>query len=376
MRKRSISPGVAVALAAGAVLGVADAHAHTFDLLYFVHRGDVLLSAGWRSTFGDPALQAGPAQVGLLALIGKLARLPGVSQGLALSVVLQTALAGALASVTGRVLADRPPRTRLAAQAGVVAVAAATQMLHRGYAEGHPAQVVTPVLWIAAGLLARRGRPGRAGVLVGLSACCETWGLLGLPVLLLASGARRRLALGAGLAAGVVALLYGPFVLFGQFRMLQYRWLVAPGSPADLFLAAGSPYTWWLRAIQGAAAVGVGAALALGLRRSAAAVWAVPLGIVVTRLSLEPTLNDWYLIAAETLALVAAADLGTGRLAAIRATLSAPRARTGFRARREPRAGGARPRSRRAPARESSSRTGAPGRAPAARRSGCRVPGT
>lgn len=317
MRKATLSPGVIVAMALGAIAGVADAHAHTADVLYFMHRGDVLLSSGWAGTFSDPTLQAGPLQIAALAAVGKLAGLFHISTGLALSVAVQTSLSGALAFITGRVLSDRTRRLRFAAQFGVVDVALATGLIHRSYTDGHPAQVVIPALWIAAALLARRERLAWAALLIGLSAGCETWGLLGLPILLL-TGDRERRARALGVAVGVVALLYGPFVLFGSFRMFQYTWPVVAGSPANLILAAGSPYTWWMRAAQGAAALTAGSAAALRLRRTPVAVWTVPLLIVIARLCFEPTLNDWYLIAVEAIALVAAADLFTGRLSSIR----------------------------------------------------------
>lgn len=320
MTKPSISP-VVVAIAAGAVCGALDAHAHAVDIPSFIQRGDVLLSGAWASTFAEPALQAGPLQVGMLALLAKAGGLPAVS------IVLEGALAGLFAWVTGRVLADRPPRTRLAAQLGVVAAAAAIETLHRAYADGHPAQVATPLLWTTAALVARRGRAGRAGLLVGLTACFETWGLLGLPVLFL--GGRRGALRGVAGAAAVVALAYGPFALFGQFRMLDYSWQVMPGSPASLFLADGSAYTWWLRILQGAAALSAGVALAVLFPGAPVMVWVAPLAVVVARLAFEPVLNDWYLIAVQTTGLVAAADLFTGRLSSLRARSRAAGGRDG-----------------------------------------------
>jgi hypothetical protein len=316
-RRSSVWTGAVGALFIGVAAGIADARAQTVDILYFVQRGDILLSPAWASTFADPGLQAGPAQVGGLALIAKSASLPGISEGFALSVVVQATLATMLAVVTGYVLVGRSCRIRFTAQMLVVGAALATLMLHRAYTDGHPAQVVIPLLWIAAGLLARQGRPVVAGLLLGLSAGFETWGMLGVPMLLLGRDRRASvLALGGLLA--VVAALYVPFVLAGDFRMFAYTWRVVDGSPASLILSAGSPFTWWMRTVQGAAALGAGAFVALRLRRSPVALWTVPLVVVLVRVSLEPQLNDWYLIAVETSGLVAAADLFTGQLAAIR----------------------------------------------------------
>lgn len=316
-RQFTVWAGAAGALLLGAAAGIADAHAQTVDVLYFVQRGDILLSSAWASTFADPGLQAGPAQVGALALVARSGISAGISEGLALSLVVQATVACLLAVVTSLVLVGRATRVRIAAQILVVGVAIATGMLHRAYVDGHPAQVVIPLLWIAAGLSARKGRSVSAGALIGLSAGFETWGMLGAPMLLLGRD-RRASARALGVLLAVVAALYVPFLVTGDFRMFAYSWPVVHGSPASLILSAGSPFTWWLRAAQGAAAVGAGAFVALRLRRSPVALWAVPLVIVLVRISLEPLLNDWYLIAVETSGLVAAADLCTGQLAAMR----------------------------------------------------------
>jgi hypothetical protein len=70
-------------------------------------------------------------------------------------------------------------------------------------------------------------------------------------------------------------------------------------------------------AVGGARSRRRGAAGAHLLRRSDAALWAILLAVVV-RLLLDPAANTWYLVGLETVGLVAAADLCTGRLAAMR----------------------------------------------------------
>jgi hypothetical protein len=321
-RMSSLRAGSVCALALGLVAGLVDARAQTVDILYFVQHGNVLLSSAWASTFAEPGLQAGPIQIGALALIAKGASQAGISQGVAESVVVQMTSTWLLAFVTGLVLADRPPRARFVAQLAVVVIALATQMIHRAYTDGHPAQIVIPLLWVTAGLTAQRRRSIGAGGLIGLAAGFETWAVLGAPILLLAS-ARREALRGLAALGGVVSLLYLPFVLAGDFRMFDYAWKVVAGAPASLLLEPGSPFPWWMRAIQGGAAVGVGACVAVLTRRSPAGVWAVPLAIAAVRVGLEPSVNDWYFIAVETLGLVAAADLCTGRLATMRARAAA-----------------------------------------------------
>jgi hypothetical protein len=74
---------------------------------------------------------------------------------------------------------------------------------------------------------------------------------------------------------------------------------------------AGSDFPWGLRLLQGAVALIVGGALALALRRTDRAIWAVPLGIVAVRVLLDPTLYSWYWLGLETLALVGAVELVT-----------------------------------------------------------------
>ncbi len=309
----------------GAVAGIVDAHAQTVDLSLFVRRGEILLSSNWTSTFADSSVQAGPVLLAVLAAVAKAGRWLGISQGWSLSLAVQIVCTVLLALVTGAVLADRRPRMRLAAELLVVVVALATGMVHRSYIDGHPAQILIPLIWIAAGLRARRGRSVSSGLLIGLAAGLETWGLLGAPIVLLARE-RRKAAQALGVLVAVVGALYLPFVLAGNFQMFDYKWLVAGGSPASLVLSVGHPYTWWMRAVQGAAALGVGTGVAWWLRRSSAALWAIPLAVVVTRLCFEPVLNDWYLIAVETAGLVAAADLCTGRLATIWTSARQPRA--------------------------------------------------
>src|SRR5207302_4710715 len=95
------------------------------------------------------------------------------------------------------------------------------------FLDGHPAELVVPLVWVLAGRRAQRGQAIRAGLLVGLSAGLEVWGLLGLPVLLLA---RPRRALGGSVAAAAAAAtLFAPFLIFGRFEMLSYRWQISDG---------------------------------------------------------------------------------------------------------------------------------------------------
>jgi hypothetical protein len=272
------------------------------DLPYFAHAARVLFSSHWLETFADPSLQVGPLQ---LVLVGIGDRIGGLSF---LAYAIEIGLAALLVFVVGRLLAGRPHRAAL--QAGIGVAAVALGLTADAYGFGHPAQMAVPLLWVLAALEARERRTARAGVLLGLSAGLEPWGVLGAPVLMLAPAFGRTLR-GLAVQAGVTAALYLPFVLGGDFRIFDHRWKVEGWTLVRVVLSPGSDFPWTLRLVQGAAALAVGAAVALALRRSARGVWAVPLVIVAVRLLLDPTLYSWYWVGAETIVLIAVAELAT-----------------------------------------------------------------
>jgi hypothetical protein len=272
------------------------------DLPYFAHAARTLFSSRWADTFADPSLQVGPLQ---LVLVGICDRIGGLGF---LAYAVEIALAAFIVFVVGRLLRGRPHRVAFQTLAGLAAVMLGVTA--DAYSYGHPAQVAVPLMWVLAALDAREGRTLRSGALLGLSAGLELWGVLGAPVLLLAPVFRR---VRGGLAAqvAVIGALYLPFVLGGDFRMFDYRWKVESWTLVHLLVPAGSDFPWGLRLLQGAVALIVGCAVALVLRRTERALWAVPFGIVATRVLLDPTLYSWYWLGLETLALVAAVELAT-----------------------------------------------------------------
>ena len=271
----------------------------TGDLPFFLHTAQKL-PGDWAGLFADPDLQVGPVQL-LLFRLGDVAGL--------LPLLVQVGVAALLWAATGRLLTGRNPRARLAV--GLAAVALG--LIYGAYQDGHPAQVVVPLLWVLAGLEARAGRTVRAGALVGLSAGFETWGLLGVVVFVLAPRGRAALA-GIVAEVSLVAGLYMPFVLAGQFRMFDYHWQVNGDTLLSLVVQPGTAFTWPMRLLQGLAAVAVGAALAWPLRRTMHAVWLAPLAVVVVRLALDPVRYPWYWLALETLTLLGPAEFVTSRL--------------------------------------------------------------
>src|SRR5207248_2830367 len=133
-----------------------------------------------------------------------------------------------------------------------------------------------------AALWAREDRVVLAGAVLGLSAGLELWGMLGVPVLLLAPRRRRALA-GAVVGAAVVAGMLAPFALAGSLRMFQYDWRVASGTLLSLFGASGAHFGWPLRLLQSALALTAGGSVALALRRSVHAAWLAPLAVALVR---------------------------------------------------------------------------------------------
>jgi hypothetical protein len=297
-----------VALTAAVTVGLAVPPGDTADLMFFVHSAERLFSSDWASTYSDPTLQVGPLQLVLLGALDAVADLVGISS---------TRLIGALFGVVVIALFWLVARHLLDGRGGRWALTAAAlapvALGHTfdAYRDGHPAQAIVPLLWVLAGLELCAGRAWLAGVLIGVSAGFELWGILGVAIVVLAP--RSLDALRAFAAATLVLLaLLGPFALAGDFGMFEYRWEVAGDTLLSLLVEPGTAFTWPLRVLQGAMALLAGATVAWSLRRSAAALWAGPLALVAVRLALDPVRYPWYWLALETLVLVGAVHLLSG----------------------------------------------------------------
>src|SRR5581483_4752959 len=285
------APWLLPALAAGAIAPFVRGDGG--DTRLFVAAGRTLLSSHWSHAFADSSIQVGPLQ---LAVYGSLGR---ETAALAAVLAIATVL---LLQAAARAAGVRSP----GAIALVGAAAIVTGLSTNVFEAGHPADTLLPLLWIVAAVDARRGHGTRAGVLVGLTAGVETWGILGVAVL-----ASRR---GVAAAAAVAAALYLPFLVAGHFAMGSYDWPVAGHSLPHLLLGSGASFGWPLRLVQGAAAVGAGL-----LARRTGSAWLVPLAIVGTRLLLDPVLNDYYYAALVGPALVGLAVFSRSRIAAFTA---------------------------------------------------------
>lgn len=268
-----------------AVLAMLVAGRAAGDSSLFVLAGRTLLSAHWSHAFASKGVQAGPLQ---LALFGSIGRSAGA---LAIVLALATVL---LLFTAGHALGVKSPL--LIATLGLLAIGAGFTRV--GAEVGHPADALLPLLWILAAVQAGRGRAVRAGLIVGLCAGVETWGILGLGVLALAPE-RRDAARGALVGGGVATLLFAPFLLGGHFAMGAYRWPVGSPSLLSFLLPYGTTFGWPFRLAQGAFALGAGIAVARPLRHSPHAPWVVVLAIVVARLLLDPLLLPYYLAAVQ-----------------------------------------------------------------------------
>jgi hypothetical protein len=277
-------------LAPAAGLAYLDRGTDSGDLVYFVHKGQQLLSGGWADTFADSRLQSGPLQLAFFGAVHNLA---------ALAFLIELGVAALLVYVLGRVgLSDRMRVT-----VGLLAVAGG--LTHISFVYGHPAEAIIPLLWVLAGLRAREGRVLSAGALVGLSAGFELWGVLGVVVLVLAPSVTRALA-GACVQVAVVSAMLAPFMVAGTFRMFDHQWRATSGTLVGFVVGSGAHFGWPLRLAQAALAIGAGAALAFALRRNVHALWLVPLAVVLVRLLLDPVSFGWYWLEVEALVLVGA----------------------------------------------------------------------
>ena len=275
------------------------------DGILFVRYGQELLSSHWDRAFSIPDIQVGPLQ---LLFFGSLADK-------------EETIAIVLGAVTALlvVAAARAAGVRSAALLGGVGLMAVVTGLTRiGDRSGHPADAMLPLIWVIAADQARRDHRWRAGLLIGLCAGVETWGILGVAVFAFAPRLRDA-AVSTLVAAATALALFVPFVLGGHFEMLSLAWHVAPPSPMSLFVPEGTPFGWPLRFVQAAVAVSAGIAVARALRHSPHAIWVAPLAIVAARLLLDPLVYSYYLAAPKGLILVGAA-VGAAHWTRLRST--------------------------------------------------------
>lgn len=270
------------------------------DYVYFGPGGASILTGQWHEVYANPVVQAGPLEMlcfGPAYLLG----VDGFWGWLAYYFVLLAVLTFGLVLIVLVIIGDAPRRRLFYVALGLAAIGSLSWFVPLAVLTGHPAQIAIPLLWALAARLTQERHFVAVGVVIGLSAGWEIWGMLGVPVILLAVRPNLVKAALGGLAT--LALLYGPFALTGQFHMFEFGWPVRDGTLVHLLWPELESFPWGLRLAQAALVLIVGGAVALLSRNSMTAPWIVSLAIVVVRLLADPTFYGYYWLAAEVLLL-------------------------------------------------------------------------
>lgn len=312
-----------VLLVAHAGGGLAMAGAGPIDFDLFGPAGAALVEGRWGEVYADPAVQAGPVELlpyGIAYVLGA-GVLEWTIASLLTGWLTTVALGFLVVTVAPRARGRRTQVLTLAALgAGVLLGPLALVLL-----SGHPAQVVVPLMWVAAAVLVVRHRSLPAALLIGLSAAWEPWGLLGAPILLLAARPTLiRLMRDVAVATIAACAFYAPFVFSGTFAMLGFGWRSHASPTLVAGLLGGADVGWGFRVLQGTVTVGAVALLAWLLRGRADAAWIVPLGVLALRLVADPLAQSYYTLAPVTMLVLATAVLArNGKYASAAVALAA-----------------------------------------------------
>ncbi|WP_030442161.1 hypothetical protein [Actinoplanes subtropicus] len=282
----------AVAALLAALLGLLTPTA-TPDLADFARAGDLLLRGRFGEVYAQPWNQAGPVQL----LISRLLTAGAAPDGTPWPPVVAVWSAAFVAGIMWLCRGD----LRREAAAGLLALLWVAAPLPWN---GHPAEILVPVLWAYAMVCHRRGRDLSAAGLLALGVAIAPWAIIGIPALLATGRAWRALGLGA-LAAVLSVAWYLPCALTGHFAMFQYRWAVAPGTAASLL--GLSTAGWWLRPAQGLVMITGVALAAWRMRGRRTAIAVVPLAATLLRVATDPVAHPyyWYPAAVASLLLIA-----------------------------------------------------------------------
>jgi hypothetical protein len=283
-------------------------HDYVFDAGVFLPAGRTLLSAHWSRTFADPAVQAGPIELVLYGGADLLGRASGLPFQVWLGLFVSLAIVPSVVAITGSMFRES---SAMRVAQFVAGMGAALVLVRHTLDSGHPAEVAIPLMWAFGVIAVRRGRFMLAGVLLGLSAGWELWGVLGAPVALLATDKRSSLKV-SGVQSATTLASFAPFFLFGSVHTFQNRWFVTVQSPLSLIVPAGTTVTWEYRLVQGIFAVCLGGVVARVARRSSHALWEVPAAVITGRFLLEPVNFRYYWLAIWSLALIAVVDIVAG----------------------------------------------------------------
>lgn len=260
------------------------------DQARFRLAGEAMLGAQFFDAFADSWIQIGPVFLVPLGLLSSLLALIGLPDRAAAGVIagLEAAfLTWLLLLVVRQAAGNRPS---LAARWVVGTTFVAGGFLADLMLSDHPEELAVGLLLAAAGLTATRGRPVVAALLVVLATGVKQWGPIGGGVLL-RSRPWPRVVLAVGAFVVGVALVYGPFRLWGEMNTFDLQWPF----PEDSLLARVADGTglshWTLRVVQGGLAGVVGVLVAC---RRHGSVLTVVICALSVRLFLDPLRLTYY----------------------------------------------------------------------------------
>lgn len=274
---------------------------HPDDPLLLSNAGLRLLEGDLHEVYLDERVQVGPLGLVIYGFAGLMEQ-GGLPLIASLTLVAGSVFAGALWLCVAALSACRSSGRKRASLA--VAVAVVAGLSWTASTSGHPTEGLVALLWVYAAYCAQNDRFLNCGAALGLAISIKLFAVLGLPLLLLLSGAKRR---AHGLAAaGVVAIVFwGPALLTGAANMLEFTWEIRPQSPLTLFFQPGTDFGWPLRVFQAAVVGGAGSAIAIALRSQNDAFLRVPLILMALRFATDPLDYHYYLLGPGTVALVA-----------------------------------------------------------------------
>jgi hypothetical protein len=282
------------------------------DFTTFGPPGARILTGSWKGVFSDPIIQAGVFELifwGCVSLLGfaGLTGTAGVTAWIIFAIVVGAMFSVLVALVVERVVRPLSENWSVPLGVGAASVAALSGLTTTAITSGHPAELAIPLMWIIAAVLARGGSAATAAAVLAATTGWELWGLLGVPVLLLAPRIDLRTVARSALSgAAVLAVLFLPFVILGPFRMFSFAWTIHDDSLARLLFPDLRTFAWPLRLAQGALAIGSGAVVARLTHRQPNAIWIVPLMVCAVRLATDPVLALYYAVPALLMILIGA----------------------------------------------------------------------
>lgn len=287
-----------------------------YDAYLFANAGARLLG-GHFDVFADPKVQAGPLQLLVNGSLKDLAHLFHSSFALAFALAIYLSMTGATVLIVRRLFRDQglPLSPSLEIYAGLMVIFGG--LAGMPYSAGQGAEGWIPLILVLAAREASRSRAARAGLLLGLAAGFKLWALAAAPLLLLDPNIKKA-SRGFVVMVGSTGALYGPFLLFTPVKTFTFEWSVGGFSLMRYLFGAGAPFTWQMRVLQGALIGAGGALIAIFMRKTQSAVWAVPLAIVGLRLLTDPILFEYYWVPVGFAALAGSCLLATRALPALR----------------------------------------------------------